>query len=92
MDDVKLACKYWSKAKSCIDRKIEFKLTFVQYKKLMLKTNCFYTNVAFDLKPNKPHSLTIDRVDASKGYVHGNCVACTSEINSKKKRSDIERA
>ena len=37
MDDVKLACKYWSKAKSCIDRKIEFKLTFVQYKKLMLK-------------------------------------------------------
>jgi hypothetical protein len=66
---------------SADSRGIEFDLSFVAVKKLMNAKVCFYTRKKFgeDLD-----ARSIDRVDSSIGYVDGNVVACTVDINRKK--------
>ncbi|ATN93420.1 postulated decoy protein [Pseudoalteromonas phage J2-1_QLiu-2017] len=61
-------------------RGIDLDLTFNQFARLYLQTHCAYTGVEF----NDEHrtSLTIERVDPSKGYTATNCVAVTSIANS----------
>jgi len=43
---------------------------------------CYYTGKAFT--EDGPHARSFDRVDSDKGYIEGNVVACTIEINGKK--------
>ena len=60
-----------------------FSLSFSTVKRLLTTKKCFYTGVEFG--PNDtPQGRTIDRVDTDKGYIEGNVVACTFEINQKK--------
>jgi hypothetical protein len=43
---------------------------------------CYYTNVTFT--DDGPNARSFDRIDSDKGYVEGNVVACTVDINGKK--------
>lgn len=80
--DIAVAKKLIHLQQSAKDRNIEFNLSFNTVKKLLLAKKCYYTNITFEETGN--NSRTIDRIDASMGYVEGNVVACTQEINLKK--------
>lgn len=83
--DLTVAKKMLHLAQSAKDRNLDFNLTFKTVRRLLTVKHCYYTNVEFDESiPNGPNCRTIDRIDASIGYVENNVVACTQEINSKK--------
>lgn len=50
---------------------------------------CFYTGKPFG-EEGTLFARSFDRVDSSKGYVEGNVVACTVDINQKKSNLSIE--
>jgi hypothetical protein len=87
-DDYYIAKKLVQLKQSADSRKIDFSLKFSTVKKLLNSKACYYTGKSFTKKG--PHSRSIDRVDSSKGYVDGNVVACTSEINMKKTNLTID--
>lgn len=61
-------------------RGIEFSLTLENVRDLVRVTHCQYTGVEFNAS-EEGRKRTIDRVNAKKGYVSGNVVACTHAIN-----------
>ena len=65
-----------------MDRKLEFNLSFEYVKKLLEYTKCFYTKKSFS--EDGPDSRSFDRIDSDLGYVEGNVVSCTVDINGKK--------
>ncbi len=67
---------------SATHRNLSFDLTFQTVKRLLTVEKCFYTGVEFE--EEGPLSRSIDRVDTNEGYVEGNVVACTVDINGKK--------
>ena len=81
LTDYIVAKKLIQLKQSADSRGIEFDLSFVNVRKLMNAKICFYTRKKFgeDLD-----ARSIDRVDSSQGYVDGNVVACTVDINRKK--------
>lgn len=83
MKDIIVVDKFRSIYSSAKDRGIEFDLSFRTVKRLLTQPNCFYTGKPF--KPSGKDGRTFDRIDASKGYVEGNVVACCQDINHKKK-------
>lgn len=82
-EDYEIAKKLIKLKNSADSRKIEFNLSFNTVKKLLKSKKCYYTGVAF-VEDGGIYHRTIDRVDASKGYVDDNVVSCTWEINQKK--------
>jgi hypothetical protein len=80
--DLIVAKKILHLAQSAKDRNLEFDLSFKTVKRLLSVKRCYYTNEEFEELGGK--SRTIDRIDASIGYIEGNVVACTSEFNGKK--------
>lgn len=87
IEDIEVARKMINLQQSATSRNLEYNLTFETTKRLMSYTRCYYTNVEFNDTTN---IFSIDRVDPKKGYVEGNVVACTVEINSKKANLTIE--
>lgn len=81
LTDYAVAKKLIQLKQSADSRGIEFNLSFREVKKLMSAKICFYTRKKFgeDLD-----ARSIDRVDSNLGYVGGNVVACTVDINRKK--------
>jgi len=88
ISDVEVAKKLVNIHSSAQSRNLEFNITFEYVKKLLEYTTCFYTNVQFT--DDGPHARSFDRVDNDKGYVIGNVVACTVDINGKKNNLTIE--
>jgi hypothetical protein len=88
ISDVEVAKKLVNIHSSAQSRNLEFNLTFECVKKLLEYTTCFYTNVTFT--EDGPHARSFDRVDNEKGYVVGNVVACTVDINGKKNNLSID--
>lgn len=80
--DVEVAKKLLNIYQSAVDRKLEFNLSFESVKTLLKFPSCYYTGRKFD--SDGPYARSIDRVDSSKGYVEGNVVSCTVDINGKK--------
>lgn len=80
--DIEVAKKMINLQQSATSRNIEFDLSFETVKHLMTRTNCYYTGIKFEDEGKM--ALSVDRVDSRKGYVEGNVVACTVDINSKK--------
>ena len=80
--DVEVAKKLLNIYQSAMDRKLEFNLSFESVKTLLKFPTCYYTGRKFD--NDGPYSRSIDRIDSSKGYVEGNVVSCTIDINGKK--------
>jgi hypothetical protein len=81
LTDYTVAKKLIQLKQSADSRGIVFGLSFFAVRKLMNAKVCFYTKKKFgeDLD-----ARSIDRVDSSVGYVDGNVVACTVDINRKK--------
>ena len=67
---------------------LRINLTFDYVKKLLEYTTCYYTNTPFT--EDGPNARSFDRVDNEKGYVVGNVVACTVDINGKKNNLSID--
>jgi hypothetical protein len=80
--DLEVAKKLINIHQSAMDRKIEFNLSFEYVKKMLEYKTCYYTNVPFT--DDGPNARSFDRIDSDKGYVEGNVVACTVDINGKK--------
>lgn len=88
ISDVEVAKKLVNIHSSAQSRNLEFNLTFEYVKKLLEYTTCYYTNVTFT--EDGPNARSFDRVDNDKGYVIGNVVACTVDINGKKNNLSID--
>ena len=86
--DIEVAKKMINLQQSATSRNIDFDLSFETVKMLMTRTHCYYTTIKFEDEGKL--SLSIDRVDPKKGYVEGNVVSCTIDINSKKANLTIE--
>lgn len=89
-DDISIARRYISKQDNAKEKGHDFELSFKEYKRMALQTHCKYTGLKFCEydKNGKPISeftmRTIDRIDNSKGYISGNCVAVCKWINTLK--------
>lgn len=86
--DLYVARKMEGKANNARQRGIEFNLSFTAMRNLLMAKKCYYTGIPLtrpkagcDLKAS---DLTIDRIDNTKGYVHGNVVACCHAANNMK--------
>lgn len=87
--DLYVARKMESKANNARQRGIEFNLSFAAMRNLLRAKKCYYTGIPLT-RPAKggqtvrASDLTIDRIDSTKGYVHGNVVACCHAANQMK--------
>jgi hypothetical protein len=88
LTDLDVARKMLNLKQSADSRSIKFELSFNTLKKLMEQKKCFYTGRELDAKGD--YSLSIDRIDNKLGYIEGNVVACTVEINRKKTDITLE--
>jgi len=88
ISDVEVAKKLVNIHSSAQSRNLEFNLTFEYVKKLLEYHTCYYTNVQFTEEGGSARSF--DRVDNDKGYVIGNVVACTIDINGKKNNLTLD--
>lgn len=88
VSDLEVAKKMLKIYQSAQDRKLKFDLSFESVKKLLSHQTCFYTNRKFE--DDGAFSRSFDRVDSAKGYVEGNVVACTIDINGKKSNLSME--
>ena len=88
ISDVEVAKKLVNIHSSAQSRNLEFNLTFEYVKKLLEYNTCYYTTVIFTEDGGSARSF--DRVDNDKGYVVGNVVACTIDINGKKNNLSID--
>jgi hypothetical protein len=86
--DIEVAKKMINLQQSAISRSIEFDLSFETVKSLLLRTHCFYTGIKFE--DDGKLSFSVDRIDSKKGYIEGNVVACSVDINSKKSNLTID--
>ena len=80
--DVEVAKKLLNIYQSAVDRKLEFNLSFESVKTLLKFHTCYYTGRRFDNEG--AYARSIDRIDSNKGYIEGNVVSCTVDINGKK--------
>ncbi len=60
-------------------RNIPFNLTLEDVRKMPLV--CYYSGDTLSLKPNEWNTVSLDRLDSSKGYTKTNVVLCSSNIN-----------
>ena len=86
--DLEVARKMLKIFQSAQDRKLEFDLSFQTVKQLLSYPSCYYTGKHFEEEGMMARSF--DRIDSDKGYVEGNVVACTVDINSKKSNLTFE--
>lgn len=82
ISDLDVAKKMLKIFQSAADRSLEFDLSFETVKSLLLYPACFYTGKKFEEEGQLARSF--DRIDSNLGYVEGNVVACTVDINQKK--------
>jgi hypothetical protein len=85
LKDIDIAKRLLRTEQSAKRRDIEFDLSFSKLKRLLNAKTCFFTGnkLNFD-DPEHENYLTLDRVDASKGYVDDNLVACGRTFNMRK--------
>ena len=81
-NDIEIARKMINLHQSASSRNLEFDLSFETVKNLISNTHCFYTEQPFE--ESGKFSMSVDRLDPNKGYIEGNVVACTIDINAKK--------
>lgn len=82
VSDLEIAKKMIKIYQSAQDRKLKFDLSFESVKELLSYQTCYYTNKPFEA--DGVFARSFDRIDSNEGYVEGNVVACTVDINGKK--------
>lgn len=80
--EIEIAKKLINIHQSAMDRKLEFNLTFESVRALLKFPTCYYTGKKFESEGQ--YARSIDRIDSAKGYIEGNVVSCTIDINGKK--------
>lgn len=88
LSDLEVAKKMLKIYQSAVDRKLDFDLSFETVRNLLLEPYCYYTNKPFEETGNFARSF--DRINSDLGYIEGNVVACTVDINSKKSNLSFE--
>jgi hypothetical protein len=88
VNDLEVAKKMLKIYQSASDRSLEFNLSLESVRKLLSYNTCYYTNKKFE--EEGPNARSFDRVDSAKGYIEGNVVACTIDINGKKSNLTFE--
>lgn len=88
VNDLEVAKKMLKIYQSASDRSLEFNLSLESVRKLLTYQTCYYTNKKFE--EEGPNARSFDRVDSAKGYIEGNVVACTIDINGKKSNLSFE--
>ena len=86
--DLEVAKKMLKIYQSAQDRGLEFGLSFLTVKSLLTYSQCYYTGKKFE--EEGPFSRSFDRIDSAQGYIEGNVVSCTVDINSKKSNLSYE--
>jgi hypothetical protein len=82
--DYKIATKYLSLQQSAKSRNLEFNLSLTSLKNIYRAKRCYFSGVILTSS-----TVTIDRVDNTKGYVKGNIVACHKRVNQRKNNLTI---
>lgn len=54
-----------------------------------LPRTCYYTGEPLTFKSNLPNTISLDRLDSSKGYIEGNVVFCCWRVNQAKNNMSI---
>jgi hypothetical protein len=88
ISEIEVAKKLINIYQSAQDRKLQFNLSFEYVRKMLEYKTCYYTNKPFT--EDGPNARSFDRVDSDKGYIEGNVVACTIDINGKKSNLSFE--
>lgn len=88
ISDLEVAKKMLKIYQSAVDRKLDYNLSFDTVRKLMSYKTCYYTGKEFE--QDGMYSMSFDRVDSTKGYVEGNVVSCTIDINGKKSNLSVD--
>ena len=88
LSDLEVAKKMLKIYQSAVDRKLEFDLSFDTVRSLLEEPVCYYTGKGFEETGNFARSF--DRINSDLGYIEGNVVACTVDINSKKSNLSYE--
>lgn len=52
---------------------------------LTLPMVCYYTGESLVVSPNQFNTISLDRIDSSKGYIRGNVVFCCTDVNLMKR-------
>lgn len=86
--DLEVARKMLKIFQSAQDRGLQFDLSFSTVKDLLSHPTCYYTGRRFE--DDGPFSRSFDRIDSDRGYIEGNVVSCTVDINSKKSNLTYE--
>jgi len=84
MKDLTIAKKYLQKNQNAKRAGHSFELSFTEFKRLMNKKRCTYSGLELVDEKEKFCSRTIDRIDATKGYISGNVEAVAFGINALK--------
>lgn len=51
---------------------------------------CYYTNRPLNINLGFPESISLDRIDSSKGYIKGNVCFCQKKVNTMKNNASVE--
>ena len=86
--DLKLIKKYQGKVDNARSRKIEFNLTYAQYKRIMTRKRCAYTGVELTMHMHSGsptgNDVTLERISSDIGYTVENCIAVSFSANNVK--------
>jgi hypothetical protein len=88
ISDLEVARKMLKIAQSATDRSLPFDLSFSTVKSLLGFKTCYYTGKEFT--EDGIYARSFDRVNSAKGYIEGNVVACTVDINGKKSNLTLD--
>lgn len=80
MFKLRVVSKYKVVLERAIKKGIDFNLDLDDFENLLNTPNCYYTNQLFSEDDPKLHQ-TFDRINNKIGYVKGNVVVCTSQVN-----------
>lgn len=78
---------YNRKRNNAKDRNLEFTITLENIKRIRQANACYYTGEKFN---RKNYSMSIERIDSSKGYVPGNIIPVATVVNQIKSNFTIE--
>jgi hypothetical protein len=89
--DIDIAKRLLRTQQSADKRGVAFNLSFARLKQVLNAKKCFFTgNQLTHDNPEDDNYLTLDRIDASKGYVDDNVVACGRAFNMRKGELTVE--
>ncbi len=84
MKDINIARKFTAKSDNARSNGVYFDLSFTSFKNMYRAKRCQLTGILLTEKTGqalRSTDRTIDRIDAKKGYIEGNCMAVCHSAN-----------